>query len=169
MLDLTNQKFGMLTVQCPVGRRRYLCLCDCGQLAVVCSSNLRSGNTRSCGCLSRKLAAERETTHGHNKHGQTTRTYNTWNCMKIRCLNPKHTRYPDYGGRGITVCDRWIESFAAFLADMGERPEGMTIDRYPNKNGNYEPGNTRWATPKQQRANRRNVRTDAAIELPLAA
>jgi hypothetical protein len=89
--------------------------------------------------------------------GQQTPTYKSWAAMKNRCCDPGATHYQHYGGRGITVCDRWLKSFADFLADMGERPEGHTLDRIDN-DGNYEPSNCRWATPKQQAANRRPSR-----------
>jgi hypothetical protein len=95
-------------------------------------------------------------THGHARKGKQTGTYLSWKEMKKRCANPNQKYWKNYGGRGIRVCDRWLNSFENFLADMGERPEGTSIDRYPNNDGNYEPGNCRWATRKQQRANRRD-------------
>lgn len=94
--------------------------------------------------------------HGHAS-GKATPEYHAWLAMKGRCLNVKNARYKDWGGRGIAVCGEWIESFEAFLAYVGKRPgRGYSIDRFPDNNGNYEPGNVRWATAKQQRANRRD-------------
>lgn len=95
--------------------------------------------------------------HGHATGG-TSRTYNSWRMMCNRCHNPNATDYQHYGARGIVVCDRWRYSFQNFLDDMGERPSNLTIDRYPNNNGNYEPSNCRWATDSQQRRRRRNSR-----------
>lgn len=92
-------------------------------------------------------------------HGMSaSRTYGKWSSMVSRCTNPNDPRWEDYGGRGITVCLRWRHSFLYFLADMGEAPEGLTLDRFPNNDGNYEPGNCRWATPSEQVANRRPSR-----------
>jgi len=108
----------------------------------------------SCGCEKREQTIQRFTKHGHSSNGILTRTYNSWRKMKERCLNFEAINFDDYGGRGITVCERWMQ-FENFLADMGERPEGKTLDRYPDNDGNYEPGNVRWATPKEQYANRR--------------
>lgn len=90
----------------------------------------------------------------HGMHG--TPTYGSWRSMKRRCHDPKHKSYPRYGARGVAVCDRWRESFESFLADMGPRPNGKTLDRFPNPNGHYEPGNCRWATPAEQARNRRD-------------
>lgn len=93
-------------------------------------------------------------THGHTKGRSTSPEFNSWLAMRQRCSDPKHEKFPTYGGAGVKVCDRWAASFEDFLTDMGPRPEGTTLDRYPNAKGNYEPGNCRWATYKEQAQNR---------------
>jgi hypothetical protein len=156
MLGLT---FGRLTVveRAENYRRlaQWLCECECGGSAVVRGSSLRSGQTRSCGCLALEhtRSIQREPTHGHTRGGLKHPLYAAWAAMRQRCQNPAHHGYANYGGRGITVCERWRD-FGAFLADMGERPEGLTLDRIDN-DGNYEPGNCRWATALEQRHNQR--------------
>lgn len=104
------------------------------------------------------------TIHGHAIRGSKTRTYETWKAMAQRCRNPRHPAFARYGGRGITVCERWM-SFENFLADMGERPPGTSIDRFPNRDGNYEPGNCRWATSTEQARNRGGTRTKLTADL----
>lgn len=130
------------------GRWQVTCKCECGKSKDVDCRLLSSGNTKSCGCLKRK--------HGHHDDGKASPTYKSWLAAKSRCFDRGNGNYPQYGGCGITMCNRWSESFEDFLADMGERPAGMTLDRFPEKNGNYEPGNCRWATCIEQSNNRRD-------------
>lgn len=131
------------------GLRRVLAQCDCGSISDVLLYNVTGGHTRSCGCQASGA------THRHSVGGAISRTYSTWRAMKARCLNARHPGYAEYGGRGITICERWVKSFENFLADMGERPDRMTLDRFPDVDGNYEPGNCRWATSRMQQNNRR--------------
>jgi hypothetical protein len=139
------------------GKATFLCKCECGTEKVVAGGNLRSGGTQSCGCRQKTSRLQ----HGHTAHSVTTRTYQSWESMKARCSNPNRKEYIHYGGRGITVCERWRNSFENFLADMGERPEGKELDRYPNNDGDYEPGNCKWSTRKEQQNNRREYKKAA--------
>src|SRR5262249_47439361 len=152
LVDLAGMRFGRLTVIRRYGKARptrWICSCDCGSIdVVVAGSNLKTGHTASCGCLHRDIV----TTHGAAKGGRNSRTYSTWAGMIQRCTNSKTSEYENYGGRGITVCQRWLDSYEAFLADMGEKPSGKTIDRI-NNDGNYEPSSCRWVS---QRENNRN-------------
>jgi len=154
-----GDRFGRLVVTAEdVGRRHgerlVLVRCDCGKSKEVRAGHLRSGVTTSCGCLRRERIGLASTTHGH-RSGSPSPTYYTWATMIQRCINPKTKRYPSYGGRGIKVCSRWRDSFEAFLADMGPKPSPKhSIDRI-DVDGDYEPGNVRWALDTEQRANRR--------------
>lgn len=151
-----GSRFGRLIVigrdQDARRRIKFICKCDCGATGSFQGTRLSMGVTKSCGCL--KFDARK--THGHASHGRLSPTYTSWSKMTERCTNPKQIGYVNYGGRGITVCSRWLQSFENFLADMGERPKGTTIDRYPNNDGNYEPGNCRWATKAEQTKSRRD-------------
>lgn len=154
-IDVTGERYGRLVAVRRAesrGRRTFwLFRCDCGAEVETGLGAVRYGDTRSCGCLNIERIKERSTRHG--MHG--TPTYVVWNSMKARCENPLNKKFSDYGGRGIKVCDRWSKSFDAFLADMGVRPVGTTIDRTDN-NAGYEPANCRWAGRSVQRINQRN-------------
>lgn len=145
--DLTGQRFGSWLVLEKVLNeltRRWFhkCQCDCGTVRIIKTRDLRSGQSSRCDRC-------RATTHGLSN----TNTYRIWQGMIYRCKNPNYKNYKYYGGRGITVCERW-HKFENFFQDMGERPKGLSIDRI-NNNGNYEPGNCRWATVKEQTSNQR--------------
>lgn len=158
-----GERFGRLTLVEDVGVRStyrlWRCLCDCGASKVTTSHRLKLGSTRSCGCLMIEMKRAELTKlnlrHGCARRGKWTPEYGAWKGIKRRCLKPTFKQWGDYGGRGIRICDRWLNSFEHFLTDVGRRPgPGYSIDRI-NNDGHYEPGNCRWATKVQQAANRR--------------
>lgn len=134
----------------------WTCRCDCGVVKDISYASLSYGSSRSCGCLRDELAKVQPITHGHAKRGNLHPLYKVWAAMIRRCENSNDHHYHCYGGRGIKVCGRWRNSFENFLADVGERPsKKYSLDRYPNNDGDYEPGNVRWATSSEQAYNRR--------------
>jgi hypothetical protein len=160
-VDMAGSKYGRWLVVSHYGRgdkaqHLWNCICDCGTERLCEGSALKSGNTKSCGCAQREAAAivcEAKKTHGVSKDAPE---YYVWASMKQRCTNPNVRNWLDYGGRGISVCDRWLQSFENFYADMGSRPsDAHSIDRIDN-DGNYEPSNCQWVLSKAQCSNRRN-------------
>ncbi len=164
---IVGRRFGRLAVvkEAPRefrgGRWRitYFCRCDCGtEKTVQRDVLLMKAGASSCGCRHRDAASKvgrRNRTHGEGHPDRRSREYKAWGSMKDRCYRPKNIRYAQYGGRGIAVCERWRDSFENFLADMGRKPSPRhQLDRYPNNDGDYEPGNVRWATLQEQRRNR---------------
>lgn len=158
IVDLTGQRFGRLTVirrgpNANRGKARWWCECSCGKSCVlVFSFSLRGGDTKSCGCLLGEAGRLRLQTHGRSK----TPEHKTWLALRRRCNSPSDINYSRYGGRGIRVCERWMNSFENFLTDMGPRPSRQhSIDRL-DVNGDYEPSNCTWSDPRQQARNKRN-------------
>lgn len=151
-IDRTGQRFGMLVVRKLAGLKptRWYCVCDCGGSASPSAGALQSGNSRSCGCRKRDVLGESTTKHGL----AGTRVHRIWKAMNTRCTNPNASGYENYGGRGITVCERW-RKFENFFADMGQPPEGTSIERRDNERG-YEPDNCYWATRLEQNRNARS-------------
>ncbi len=160
-IDRSGVRYGRLIAQERVGTNAakqplWRCVCDCGALAVVSANGLSTGNTRSCGCLLKETI----TKHG----GAGKRSYNTWRAMLRRCKNPDDKDYPRYGGKGVSVCEEWLD-YNTFAEDMGEPPDGHTLDRV-DPYGNYGPGNCRWATLTTQARNIRQ-RLDRPIGVQL--
>lgn len=153
--DLEGMRFDKLTVKAYAGRLRgshaWSCICDCGNTVIRQGKQLGLSRyeSKSCGCVVKEKAKTARVSHGMTN----TKTFRAWSNMKNRTQNPNHPAYHRYGGRGVGVCERWLKSFSFFLEDMGECPEGLTLERI-NNSGNYEPGNCKWATWKEQAANK---------------
>lgn len=155
-IDLSGHRFGRLVAieisgKNNSGGKTWRCICDCGEISLVNSDNLRRGVTKSCGCLKQERQRDANIKHGMYGSG----AHQSWMSMRQRCLNSKNRAYKNYGGRGILICKEW-DSFAVFHKDMGDRPVGFEIDRI-NPNGNYEPMNCRWSTPLEQSRNQRKT------------
>jgi hypothetical protein len=156
-IDLSGIKFARLQVLERAANDKknhacWLCRCDCGKKLVVNGYSLRKGTSQSCGCYHKDAV----TRHGHARDFNSTTEYRSWVHAKTRCFNNKHKHWKDYGGRGITMCEEWKNDFVKFFNYIGPAPSKKhTIDRFPNNDGNYEPGNVRWATMTEQRRNQR--------------
>ena len=163
-----GDKFGRLLVVervesyvSPTGNKqgRWKCLCDCGNVSFVLTSNLSGGNSTSCGCYSRENVSKLKRIHGGTI--DQTKGYGAWMRMISRCEDTKNPDYPEWGGRGISVCEEWRDSFETFIKDMGERPKGYLLDRI-DPNGNYEPSNCRWADPSLSGFNTRKLKRNTS-------
>ena len=147
--ELTGRRFARWVVISRDTRPRYwMCRCDCGTVRSVFVGHLKRGNTSSCGCLHKELSKARATKH--DAHGSPE--YRAWSLAKTRCTNPNREKYRRYGARGIRMCERWANDFSVFLADMGHKPAGTSLERI-NNDGPYAPDNCRWATPAEQSRN----------------
>lgn len=155
-IDLVGVSYGNLTVvsrgaNTHINKATWNCICSCGNTHNSTASNLKQGKSKSCGCIRSKRTGNLQRTHSDSN----SKEFRSWHAMKTRCLNTKYKRYKDYGGRGITIYLDWITSYASFLAYVGRAPSPKhSIDRIEN-DGNYEPGNVKWSTPKEQANNRR--------------
>ena len=156
--DMTGQKINRLTILSREpnnkhGKAMWLCRCDCGKLFVACGCNIRNNHTQSCGCLQKERTAEASVVHGKIH----TKLHNAWKAMRQRCMNPNQHSFKNYGGRGIKVCKEW-DNFEVFYDYVSQLPhfgeKGYSLDRI-NNDGNYEPGNVRWATASEQQRNKR--------------
>jgi len=163
-LELKGHRFDRLTVvekdtlRSNGGHVKWVCKCACGSMISAVGKDLKRGHTKSCGCLKRDLFSKRKTTHGLSNHP----LYNVWNSMKARCYNIKNTYYARYGGRGITICDRWLESISNFIEDMEEGyQKGLELDRTDNDQG-YSKENCRWVTPQQNSMNRGSFKNSSS-------
>lgn len=153
-VDIRGERFGHLVAIRKTGKTKHnhslwKCVCDCGGTKITALQSLRSGSTKSCGCLHREIFKKIVTKHGMCY----IKGYSSWRCMNSRCYNPKDISYHNYGGRGITVCKRWLD-IKNFIFDMGERPEGLTLERINNDKG-YCKENCKWATYTEQSRNKR--------------
>lgn len=154
VIDITGDRFGRLVAIRHVSGRRWLFKCDCGKEHVALKYNAQAGYSTSCGCFHKEDLRERNLRHGHALEHGSSKTYTCWRNIIQRTTNPKNSHWKYYGARGISICARWLESFENFLADMGEAPAGLTIDRI-DVDGNYEPSNCRWADYVTQNTNKR--------------
>ena len=156
--DLTGMVFGRLTVLCIAESKqgdkyKWVCKCECGNITEKVGSDIKNGTTRSCGCLAKEVSSARATTHGMSN----TKEYYAWKSMIERCNRKGHEYYHKYGGRGIVVCEEWLNGFSAFLRDMGKAPtKEHSLERIDN-DGNYEPSNCKWGTKQEQSQNRSNT------------
>lgn len=158
-IDLTGQRYGRWTVEClsraEPKHNYWSCLCDCGIRKIVAGNSLRAGSSKSCGCLMRERTSVANRTHGETLGRHASSEYLIWRNMRDRCYNPNVRGFKNYGGRGVTICDEWRESFDQFLADMGRRPDGLSLERKDN-DGPYCKANCVWTTRSEQNSNRRN-------------
>lgn len=155
--DITGVRFGRLVAidfshMDKHGGSVWLCRCDCGTEKAVRGNSLLMGAVLSCGCLQREIVGNMRRTHGRSR----TLAYKRWTAMKQRCLNPKDKGFPDYGGRGIIICERWIDDFETYFEDTGDAPPGMSLGRIDN-DGPYSPENTKWETEEDQQNNKRRT------------